>query len=104
MSRKVTLKNSVGTSRGRVKSMQFSYDNPSYLPAYPGKKSDNAAVALRNILIYCELAHTYDKTGREIKESISKRYAMPINTINSIYYKTAERFRRWREQWNGIGI
>jgi len=74
------------------------------LPAYPGKKVDNRAVAIRNILIYCEIAHTWHASGKEIKEGIAKRYAMPMATVNSIYYKTSERFRRWREQWNGIGI
>jgi hypothetical protein len=78
--------------------MQYSYAKPSHLPAYPGKKTDNSAVAIRNILIYCEIAHTWNGSGKEIKESISKRYAMPMNTVNSIYYKTSERFRRWREQ------
>lgn len=97
MKSKVTLKNNAMGKDGRVRNMRHHY-RPSNLSAFPGKKVDNPTIAIRNILIYCEISHTWDKTDKETKESISKRFCMSLSTVNSIYYKTAERFRRWREE------
>lgn len=94
MKTKVTLQRRAMGKDGRVRSMRFSYDNPSHLSAYPGKKTDHPAVAIRNIIIYCEIAHK-DVPRKEL----AKRYATTLNSINSIYYKTAERFRRWRQDY-----